>query len=286
MKFGINTFLWTVHFDKSNLPLLPKLKEAGFDGIEVAIFDPKTFAAKDLREGLAANGLECTVCSVMPAGVSVADEDPRIRRRAAAYIKDCASAIAGAGASLLAGPLYTPLGQMPGRRRTHDEWKYAIDTYQELAPSLQDTGVTLALEPLNRFETHFLNTAADAVRLCDAVNHDSVGVLFDTFHANIEEKDIADGYRMVGRHLKHVHTCENDRGAPGSGHVEWDAVFRALDDIEYDGWLTIESFGSNIPEIAAAAAIWRDLAPSPEALAFEGLRFLKERWRNATGAVA
>jgi D-psicose/D-tagatose/L-ribulose 3-epimerase len=148
---------------------------------------------------------------------------------------------------------------------------------------LSDYGVTIAIEPLNRFETYFLNTAADSVRLCDEINHPHVGILFDTFHANIEEKDIGQAYRTVGRHLKHVHTCENDRGTPGSGHVEWPAVFAALRDIQYDGWLTIESFGFAIGEISAAAAIWRDLASSPDVIAWDGLKFLKQ---NTAAAAA
>jgi len=116
---------------------------------------------------------------------------------------------------------------------------------------------------------------ADAVALCDAIGHPNVGILFDTFHANIEEKDVAAAYRLVGRHLKHVHTCENDRGIPGTGHLDWPGVFQALRDVHYDGWLTIESFGFALGELSAAASIWRDIAPSPESIAFEGVKFLK-----------
>jgi D-psicose/D-tagatose/L-ribulose 3-epimerase len=145
----------------------------------------------------------------------------------------------------------------------------------------QQNGVTLAMEPLNRFETYFLNTVEDAAKLCDEVGHPNVGLLVDTFHANIEEKNIADAYRKAKRHLKHVHTCENDRGAPGSGHVEWNDVFAALREIGYDGWLTIESFGFALGGISAAASIWRDLAPTPDAIAFEGVKFLKQNTRAA-----
>jgi D-psicose/D-tagatose/L-ribulose 3-epimerase len=141
--------------------------------------------------------------------------------------------------------------------------------------TLDACDVTLAVEPLNRFETYFLNTATDAAAICDEVGHPRVGVAFDTFHANIEEKDIGAGYRTVGKQLKHVHTCENDRGIPGSGHVEWASVFQALRDINYDGWLTIESFGFALPNLSAAAAIWRDIESSPEAIAVEGVKFLK-----------
>ena len=149
-----------------------------------------------------------------------------------------------------------------------------------MGETLTANGMVLAIEPLNRFETYFLNTAADAARLCDQIDHPNIGILFDTFHANIEEKDIAAGIRTVGRHLRHVHTCENDRGIPGSGHVEWSGVFQALRDLRYDGWLTIESFGFNIGDISAAAAIWRDIEKTPESIAFEGVKFLKENVRR------
>jgi D-psicose/D-tagatose/L-ribulose 3-epimerase len=165
---------------------------------------------------------------------------------------------------------------MTGQRPTDDEWKRAVDCYQAIGPTLSEYGVTIAIEPLNRFETYFLTTAADAVALCDAIDHPNVGILFDTFHANIEEKHVADACRVAGRHLKHVHTCENDRGIPGTGHVDWPGVFQALRDVQYDGWLTIESFGFALGELSAAASIWRDIAPSPESIAFEGVKFLKQ----------
>jgi D-psicose/D-tagatose/L-ribulose 3-epimerase len=112
--------------------------------------------------------------------------------------------------------------------------------------------------------------------LATEIDHPNVGILFDTFHANIEEKDIGAGYRTVGKHLKHVHTCENDRGIPGSGHVEWPSVFQALRDLRYDGWLTIESFGFALPDLSAAAAIWRDIEATPESIAIEGVKFLRK----------
>jgi D-psicose/D-tagatose/L-ribulose 3-epimerase len=276
MKYGVNTFIWTGSFDRSHIPLLAEIKAHGFDGAELPLFDPSQFQAADLRRGLEQNGLECTICSVLTGGTNIISDDPAVRAKTRTHMADMVKAAAEAGAKIVAGPLYSPVGYLPGRRRTADEWKWAVDCYQSLGPVLAQYGVTIALEPLNRFETYFLNTAADAVKLCDEINHPNVGILFDTFHANIEEKDIGEGYRTVARHLKHVHTCENDRGIPGSGHVEWKNVFSALRDIGYDGWLTIESFGFAIGELSAAAAIWRDLASSPEVIAWEGVKFLKQ----------
>lgn len=275
MKFGVNTFVWAAEFGKSQLPLLPLIKEHGFDGVEVPLFRPAEFAAAEIRKGTEANGLECTICGVLVGGLSLISEDAEVRRKTQVHLKDAIRSGAEAGAKVIAGPLYCPVGYLPGRRRTTDEWKWAIEAYQSVADTLVAHEMTLAIEPLNRFETYFLNTAADAAALCDAVNHPNVGVLFDTFHANIEEKDIAGGYRRVGRHLKHVHACENDRGIPGSGHVEWAAVFEALRELRYDGWLTIESFGFALGEISAAASIWRDIEKSPDVIPWEGVKFLK-----------
>ncbi len=276
MKFGVNTFIWTASFDRSHLPLLPKIKAGGFDGVEVSLFRPADFATKDIAQGLAENDLECTICSVLTGGLSMLSEDAAVRRRTRIHMEECVKTAAEVGAKIIAGPLYSPVGYLPGRRRTADEWKWAVDCYQSLGTVLTQYGVTIAVEPLNRFETYFLNIAEDAVKFCDEINHPNVGILFDTFHANIEEKDIAQGYRTVGRHLKHVHACENDRGIPGTGHVEWKSVFQALRDLEYDGWLTIESFGFSLGEISAAASIWRDLAPTPDLIAYEGVKFLKQ----------
>jgi len=275
MKFGANLFIWTANFDASHLSLLARIKAAGFDGVEIPMFKGRDFAVADVRRGLADTGMECTICSILVDGLSMISDDAAVRSRAVDQVKENIETTAAVGGKIIAGPLYSPVGYLAGRRRTNDEWKRAIDCWQQLGPTLAQHGVTAAIEPLNRFETYFLNTAADAARFCDEVDHPNVGILFDTFHANIEERDIAAGYRIVGRHLKHVHMCENDRGTPGSGHVEWRAVFEALRDLKYDSWLTIESFGSNLPEIAAAAAIWRDLAPVPEDVAFEGVKFLK-----------
>jgi D-psicose/D-tagatose/L-ribulose 3-epimerase len=277
MKFGVNTFIWTASFDRSHIPLLPAIKEHGFDGIEVSLFRPVDFAAKDIRQGLEENALECTICSVLTGGLSIISEDPAVRRETRSHMKDCVKAASEVGAELIGGPLYSPVGYLPGRRRTADEWNWAVECYQELGPVLDAYDVEIAIEPLNRFETYFLNTAQDALALCETIGHPKVGILFDTFHANIEEKNLGDAFRKVGPHLKHVHTCENDRGTPGTGHVEWNAVFDALRAVKYDRWLTIESFGFSLGELSAAASIWRDIATTPEEIAFEGVKFLKKR---------
>ena len=275
MKFGINTLLWTAGFDQSHFGLLPQFREHGFDGVEVARFEFKSFPARETRRAVEAAGLECILCSALTGQTSLISDDAAVRQSARDFLLEGIRVAAEIGAKSFIGPFCAPVGYLPGRRPTPDEWKRAVDGLQSLVPALEEHDVTLAVEPLNRFETYFLNTMADAVRLCDEVGSPRVGVLADTFHANIEEKDVGAAIARLGPHLKHVHACENDRGVPGSGHVAWPGVREALCDVNYEGWVCIESFGSAIPEIAAAACIWRDLAPSSEAIAFDGLRVLR-----------
>jgi D-psicose/D-tagatose/L-ribulose 3-epimerase len=275
MKFGINTFLWSAHFGPADFGLLPQIKANGFHGIEATLIRPGDFAAAAIRRALEENQLECTLCSVLPPELSLIAEDPSTRKRTIAHLSECIQQTAEAGAKIIAGPLYCPIGFLPGRRRTTQEWNWAVEGNQQLAPVLHEYSVDLCIEPLNRFETFFLNTTADAVALCEAVGDPAIGLLWDTFHANIEEKNLADALRLGGAHIEHVHTCENDRGIPGSGHVDWPGVFQALAGISYDGWLTIESFGFAQGDLAAAASIWRDLAADPDQIAWQGGPFLR-----------
>ena len=277
MKYGVNTLLWTAGFDRSHFDLLPPIKEAGFDGVEIARFDFGTFPVADVRRETEKIGLQTILCSALTGDASIITDDLSIRTRALSFLRDGIRVASELGASSFVGPFVSAVGLKPGRRRTDDEWKRGIEGLQSLGDTLTQYDVTLAIEPLNRFETFALNTAADAATLCDAVGHPRIGVLYDTFHGHIEEKDTGDAIRHLGTHLKHVHTCENDRGIPGSGQVYWNKVFPALKDAGYDGWLVIESFGQNVPEIAAAACIWRDLAPSPESIMADGIKFLKGR---------
>jgi D-psicose/D-tagatose/L-ribulose 3-epimerase len=277
MKYGVNTLLWTAGFDRSHFALLPPIKEAGFDGVEIARFDFQTFPTADVRRETERLGLEPVLCSALTGDASIITDDAPVRARSLSFLRDGIRVASELGASVFVGPFVSAVGLKPGRRRTEDEWKRGIEGLQSLGDTLTEYDVTLAVEPLNRFETFALNTAEDGTALCDAVAHTRIGILYDTFHGHIEEKDTGDAIRKVGKHLKHVHTCENDRGIPGSGQVHWNKVFPALKDTGYDGWFVIESFGQSVPEIAAAACIWRDLAPSPESIMVDGLKFLKSR---------
>lgn len=267
--------VWTMRVHQEHRSLLMAVREWGFDGVELFLSPDEPADVPSLRQELDRIGLARTTCVVLPREAHLPSPDVEIHRRGVNFLKKCVERTAELKASLMCGPLHSGLGVMTGRRRTSDEWKRVIDGLQQVARRASDLGVTLCVEPLNRFETYFLNTQADAAHLIDEIGAPNVLVHFDTFHANIEEKDPVKTLRGLNTRLGHVHISENDRGIPGQGHVDWRGTLLALKEIEYDGWLTIESFAEPDPQLAAAACIWRDLAPSGDSLAREGLAFVK-----------
>ena len=275
MKYGVNLMVWTTHIGKQYDGLLARIREWGFDGVEPFLSEEEPPDITSLKRTLDGLDLERTSCSVLPRGAHLVSSEPEVRARGVAYLNRCVERTAELGASLMCGPLYAGLGVMTGTRRTNEEWKRAVEGLQAVARRAQELGVTLCLEPLNRFETYFLNTLSDASKLIQEIGSPNVRIHFDTFHANIEEQNPADALRAVAKDLGHVHFSENDRGTPGTGHVDWHGILSVLREVGYDGWVTIESFAQPEPELASAASIWRDLAPSGDELAVQGLNFIR-----------
>ena len=275
MKYGVNTMVWTTRVGPSEQPLLARIREWGFDGVELFLSPSEPADIPAVKRMLDELQLGRTACSVLPREANLISPQADVRARGVEFLKQCIERTAELGAALICGPLYAGLGVMTGRRRTEDEWQWAAEGLRAAARRGEQLGVTLAIEPLNRFETYFLNTLEDAASLVHTVRAPNLRIHFDTFHANIEEQHPADSLRAVAKDLGHVHISENDRGIPGAGHNEWRQVLLALKELGYDGWLTIESFAQPEPELAAAASIWRDLSPSGDELARQGLCFLK-----------
>jgi D-psicose/D-tagatose/L-ribulose 3-epimerase len=280
MKYGVNTLIWTTHVSGQDGPLFSRIRDWGFDGVELFLSPEEPADLPSVKRILDDAGLLRTTCSVLPSEANLISADREVRARGVEFLKQCLERTADLGAQLICGPLYAGLGVMTSRARTDDEWNWAVEGLHEAAIRGQELGVTLCLEPLNRFETYFLNTLQDAARLARATAERNVLVHFDTFHSNIEEKHPAESLRAIAGELGHVHISENDRGIPGTGHVDWRGVLLALKEVGYSGWMTLESFARHEPELAAAAAVWRDLAPSGDDLAQQGLQFVKSLSRE------
>lgn len=276
--YGINTFLWASPFRTQHLPLLDKAKSLGFDLVEIPIEGEQDIDYRAAAEAYKRSGLKCTICAVMGAGRDPSHDDESVQKGGVSYLKHLIDAGAIMGSPIVVGPLYAAVGRTwqatPDQRRR--ELERCAKNLKQVARHAEDKGITLALEPLNRFETSFINLTEQALELVRMIDSPRVKLMMDTFHANIEEKSPGRAIEAAGPLMVHVHANENDRGTPGSGHVAWNEIAAALKKVKFDGALVIESFSTEVKEIARAAAVWRPLASSPEALARDGLAFLKK----------
>ena len=275
MKLGVSGFAWSANFEERHLSLLPSIREMGFAGFELPMFDPLALPAAAIRRAFEANGLECTLCSILPAGINPISPDRTVRQHSRDHLVRCIETAAVMGAHLLGGPLFAPIGYLPTHRPTEDEWSWAVELFQSVGELLEVNDVCLSIEPVNRSETFFLRTSVETGKLCTAIANPRIGVTIDTFHANIEEKNIPAAIESLGAQLKHVHLSENDRGLLGSGHIDFSPILRSLQCIEYSGYLMIEGFGYLSSEPSAPGALWADPAVSPDMIARRGISYLK-----------
>jgi len=275
-KYGLNLLVYTAAFSTDQLGLVAKVADMGFDGVEVPFNDLSILDPAATGKACQAAGVEMTACCVIMPGQSISSPDADERVRGVERLRKMVDITAEMGGNIVSGPLYAPVGHLTGRARTEDEWNWCADGLAAGAEHAAAAGVTLVIEPLNRFETYLFNTAADATKLVESVGSENLKIQIDTFHGNIEEKDTAAAIRATGKWLGHFHASESDRGALGTGQVRWSEVFAALHEINYSGWVTIESFATGILDLCAAACIWREIYESADALATDGLAFLKQ----------
>ena len=276
-KFGVDSLIWTEEFTERDLPLIGKAKELGFDVIDINVSHPERFPAKAVRDEVKKAGIEAVTTIGLPADSNPISPEPAVRRHALETLKLMVDINVEIGSKILGGVLYAAWGYLSGRCRTDEEWGWSIAAMQEVCDYAASRGnLVLAIEPVNRFESHFINVAADAVRYCKEVGANNLKVHLDSFHMIREEASYREAVETCGKdYLGYVHVCENNRGIPGTGLVPWAEFFTALKKTGYTGPLTIESFDPNFEELNRLCAIWRTFADSGEELAIEGLRNLK-----------
>jgi D-psicose/D-tagatose/L-ribulose 3-epimerase len=284
MKIGMNMLLWTGHVAEEHVPILKALKDTGFDGVEIPVFDPSDVAHFTALGGVLDDlGLQRTAVALIPDEMhSPISADAAARQGGVDHINrviDCCEAL---GAQSLVGPWYQPLGVFTGDGPTEDELERCAGVHRAVAQKARDAGLICALEPLNRFESYLLNTCEQTSAYLDRLGEEGFGILYDTFHANIEEKDPLTAFHTAWAkgHINHVHISENDRGTPGKGHAKIRETITALKSVGYDGWMTIEAFGKALPELAAATRVWRDFFRDPEEVYTDGYRYIKDCWEG------
>ncbi|WP_164662226.1 sugar phosphate isomerase/epimerase [Tropicibacter sp. Alg240-R139] len=276
MKIGMCMFLWATKVDQTFAELLTDIRDTGFDGVEIPVFEGEARDYAELANLLDDIGLERTAVTAIgdPAMNLVSDHD-NARRAGVDYMKWALDCTAALGATQVSGPLHSTLGQFSGEGPTKAEFARSVECQREIGDHAASLGVTVGLEALNRFECYLVNTMDALCVHLEEINHPNIRAMYDTFHANIEETDPIAALRRNAGHVSHIHVSENDRGVPGRGNIRWRETFGAIRDIGYDGWLTIESFGRGLPDLAAATKVWRDFAESPEAVYREGFQHIR-----------
>jgi D-psicose/D-tagatose/L-ribulose 3-epimerase len=281
MKYGMNLLLWTDRLHDGMLPVLESIKKMGYDGVEIPMFDLSLdYAAWGKRFNDL--GLERTAVTVRGSADNPISPDAKVRAAGVAATNRTLDCCQAAGCQTLVGPYHSAIGEFSGAGPTADEWKWGVESMKHVAEHAGKVGVNLAVEYLNRFEIYLLNSAADAARFCKEVNHPNCQMMYDTFHANIEEKSVPEAVRTAAPQMIHVHISENDRSTPGAGGIPWATTFDALKQVNYNGWMVVEAFGLALPAISAATKIWRRMFESEDQLARDALAFMKrevgKRW--------
>ena len=279
MPAGFNLLLWTTHLTDDLLDQCAAIKAAGYDGVEVPVFEGDPAHYRGLAQKLDDLGLRRTAVGVVQSPEANPMAPDAAHRRAGVdhlkWMVDCSAAL---GAEVLCGPFHQPLATFAGTGPSARELAHLAASHREMAAHAEGSGVALSVEPLNRFECYALNTLDQSAELVSQVGADHYGCLFDTFHANIEEKDVAAAIRSAGAAINHVHFSENDRGTPGAGHVDLAGAAAALKAVGYDGWIVIEAFGQALPDLAAATRVWRPLFGHEDEVVAAGLDVIRRNW--------
>lgn len=280
IKYGVSTWLWESPFNTRSVALFPKIKGMGYDLVEIPVEDPDLIDGEVVKKALEDNGLEAVVCGAFGPAKDLTHKEASVHQNCFDYIEKCFELCNLWGVDFFAGPMYAAVGKarmLPLEDRKK-EWELAVANVGKVCVMAQDHGLSIALEPLNRFESDMINTAEDVMRFIKDINHSNAKVLLDGFHMTIEEGNIVEAIKMVGDKLLHVQVSENHRGIPGTGLTPWTDFAKGLKAIDYTGAIVIESFTPEIKELAGAVCIWKNLANSQDEFASQGIEFLKRKF--------
>jgi len=282
MKVGFNMLVLASLITRKHLPELKAVKKAKADGVEIPTMEGPVSCYRELGGILDDVGLRRTSSiAIVDKACDPLSDSPKVRQAAIDNLKLMIDRSAALGAEVMCGPMYQVIGQFSGKGPTEVEKNRAAGVLRAVAGHAKAAGMDLAIEAINRFEAYVVNTQAASADLARRVGKPNVGVHYDTFHANIEEKDPIAAIKKYGKVINHFHVSANDRGTPGEDHIDWKATFKALRAVNYDGWIVVESFGDALPGLAAATKIWRKLFQSNEQLIRDSVSFVRRQWNAA-----
>lgn len=281
IQFGISTWVWTSPFNTESIELFPKIKQLGYDVVEIPVEDPALIDGKKVKEALDKHKLEAVVCGAFGPNRDFTHDDPAVHQQCFDYMDALMDFCTLWDLDFVAGPMYSAVGKarMVSPDQKKKEWERAVTNLRKVCERAADRGLELAIEPLNRFESDLINTTGQAKQLINDIDHPAAKIMVDGFHMSIEEKSMEDAIRTAGNQLIHVQTSENYRGTPGTGQTDWESFRKGLEAVDYQGIVSIESFTSDNQELADAVCIWRPLATDQDEMAKNGLKFLKQTFK-------
>ncbi len=274
MKLGIHAYAWCSKWSNDELDLIDKVKSLGMDFIELPMLCLETFDTKAIKRRLDEVGFEAVTSTVLLKETDIASEDASVRANGVEYLKACIKATAEIGTRNFSGVIYSEFVKPADAPRPNEQtWQNVADCLRKVAHYAKNLGIKIGIEPANRYETNLVNTCQQAINLIEMIDQDNVTVHLDTYHMNIEEKSFYEATKLAGDKLMHYHFCENDRGIPGTGLVDWDGIFKALGEMSYRGHAAMESFVGCTDSMSSW--VWRELAPSGDILLKEGATFIR-----------
>lgn len=279
IRFGVHSFIWKKEFEGYESSIVEEAKVWGFDGLEISTHALDQIQPETLKAYRDRHEIELTLCTSMPPGLSLTTDDPECWQQSICYVQQAITFAKACNMTQVSGPLIHPVGHLSGQPLQEQEEKRLHQAFNQIAETLEKHEIRLALEPLNRFQGYAINTVVQGLDLLKAIDSPQLGLLLDLFHMNIEEKDIIQAFLQAGDRCFHVHACACDRGTPGTDTLPWPELFQALETIHYQGWIVIESFNAQDSELATSARVWRSLASSSEAIARDGLKFLRQTYQ-------
>ncbi|AFY61242.1 sugar phosphate isomerase/epimerase [Synechococcus sp. PCC 6312] len=279
IRFGVHSFIWKQEFFGNESYIFEQAQAWGFDGVEISTHYFADISPDTIKAYRDRYGIEITLCTSMPTGLSLTSDDPECWQKSVQYVKDAITFAQACDITQLSGPLIHPVSYLTGKPLQPEETPRLHQALTQIADALSQTNIKLAIEPLNRFQGYALNTVAQGLELLNHIGSPQLGLLLDLFHMNIEEKDIVKAFLAAGDKCFHVHACACDRGIPGSDTMPWPGLFQALDTLNFNGWIVIESFNREDQALATAARVWRPLADSSEQIARDGLQFLQHTYQ-------
>ncbi|MEO5978852.1 MAG: sugar phosphate isomerase/epimerase family protein [Chryseolinea sp.] len=275
IKVGFNVLAWTADVSDKLFPILDRLKNIGYDGVEIFVGSPDVSAYRKFGEYAQSLGLETTAVTVVGADENPVSESAQVRTKALDRIKWVIDRTHDINGSVLCGPFHSAHAVFSRKPPQEQEYGWCAEVLHAAGEHAAQANITLALEALNRFECYLCNTTVQLKHLITKTGHPNVKAMYDTHHSNIEEKKVTAALEIISPVLHHVHISENDRGTPGDGHVLWDETFETLAKLKYQGWLSIEAFSRNDPDFANAINVWREYS-KPWDMAEKGFAFIKD----------